>query len=605
MVDFGKKCLILTRVSTSEQDYQFQLDALYKYAEELGLDRPFKDISTKESGFRSMKSKNGFNQVIQTLAEHDCRIVLCTELSRLARDKYVLESIKEWFVKNKIQLYVKDQGFKLFNDDGEVDMMTDIMFSVFASFAQSEMKEKKKRLSRGLSYLLSCGYSIVGPTAFGYKKEKTKEKINGRQRSLLIIDEEQANQVRTIFDWYLNGIDGDKTRCSCRSIVNESIARGFDTYLHSISNVKKCLNNEGYTGSKTTNNRRKNPAFWEYGQADAPRYVNSSSNTIQYPPIISKDLFEAVQRKMRASSNHIELTSNNVLADKSRKHTTLLAKLIICPNCGHYLIGNYRQRNNALNAFYRCCHRGELRSVYSMPLFDTAIWSFCKSNWDTYLAFLQKAAGIDTGEIERRIHNIEEAIDTLNADKEEYIQQALKLGKLTGKRFSIVQERVSEYDAKIAELKSNALKEQESLIAISQITDLAGSEIAIEKSKSEMKKYIQLLVAEIKPIFKTVRSYIIKVKLNPNIDLPYTTKEQGEGKEDVPVYIVIDGIQGCSPKLRYIYSPTITYNEGKFMVGGSEKTLREVFGDEDDEFSRELLFRRLRIYEDDVPKAVK
>ena len=120
MVDFGKKCLILTRVSTSEQDYQFQLDALYKYAEELGLDRPFKDISTKESGFRSMKSKNGFNQVIQTLAEHDCRIVLCTELSRVARDKYVLESIKEWFVKNKIQLYVKDQGFKLFNDDGEV-----------------------------------------------------------------------------------------------------------------------------------------------------------------------------------------------------------------------------------------------------------------------------------------------------------------------------------------------------------------------------------------------------------------------------------------------------------------------------------------------------
>ena len=84
-----------------------------------------------------------------------------------------------------------------------------------------------------------------------------------------------------------------------------------------------------------------------------------------------------------------------------------------------------------------------------------------------------------------------------------------------------------------------------------------------------------------------------------------TAAPSGEGKEDVPVYIVIDGIQGCSPKLRYIYSPTITYNEGQFMVGGSEKTLREVFGDEDDDFSRELLFRRLRIYEDDVPKAVK
>ena len=110
MIDFGKKCIILTRVSTTQQDYQFQLDALYKYAEDLGLDKPLIDISTKESGFRSMEAKDGFKKVIKFLSENDCRIVLCTELSRLAREKIILEQIKEWFVTNKIQLYVKDQN---------------------------------------------------------------------------------------------------------------------------------------------------------------------------------------------------------------------------------------------------------------------------------------------------------------------------------------------------------------------------------------------------------------------------------------------------------------------------------------------------------------
>ena len=71
MIDFGKKCIILTRVSTSQQDYQFQLDALYKYANDLGLDKPLIDISTKESGFRSMEAKDGFKRVIEFLSDND------------------------------------------------------------------------------------------------------------------------------------------------------------------------------------------------------------------------------------------------------------------------------------------------------------------------------------------------------------------------------------------------------------------------------------------------------------------------------------------------------------------------------------------------------
>ena len=605
MVDFGKKCIILTRVSTSQQDYQFQLDALYKYAEELGLDHPLTDISTKESGFRTMDSKEGFRKVINFLRENDCRIVLCTELSRLAREKIILEQIKEWFVTNKVQLCVKDQNFKLFNDKGEVDMTTDIIFSVYASMAQSEMREKKKRMSRGLGTLLSSGYSIVGPAAFGYSKRKTTEKINGKYRSELNINEEQAKQVRTVFDWALNGIDGDRTRCSVNAIVNECIARGFDKYLTSSSNVKKCLNNEGYTGSKTTHNKRKNPAYWEYGHKEEPPYIESRSHVIKYPPIISKELFEAVQAKMKSGYNHLEKIGSNVYADKSRNHVTLLAKTLICPVCGHFLVGNYRQRDDRLMAYYRCAESHDKRATFAMPLFDTIIWSFCKSNWDAYDEFLKKVAGTDTTEIEMRITNFYKKIEEVEQEREEFLEQAFSYGKVSPKRKESIDNKVAEYDGQLEELRSFIVKEQESLESTKRMNDLQDTQATIESSKSEMKKYIQMIVKEVTPLYKTVRSYVVQVILNNNIEI-LNTSSFDKAEQEIPLYIIVDGIQGVSPKLKYIYSPGVSFNRttGAFNIEGNDYALSEIFEDIDDKISMSLPFRRLDIYQDDTPKMM-
>lgn len=604
MIDFGKNCIILTRVSTSQQDYQFQLDALYKYAKDLGLNKPLTDISTKESGFRSMESKDGFSRVIEFLSENDCRIVLCTELSRLAREKIILEQIKEWFVTNKIQLYVKDQNFRLFNDDGEVDMSTDIIFSVYASMAQSEMREKKKRMSRGLNSLLASGYSIVGPTAFGYSKQKTTEKVHGKYRNILVINEEQAKQIRTIYDWALHGIDGDKTKCSARAIMLECVARGFAPYLTSISNVKKCLRNEGYTGEKTTHNKRKNPAYWDYGHKDAPKYIDSTSHTIKYPPIISKELYDAVQKRMFSEYTHLEKISGNVFADKSRSHVSLLSKLIICPICGRFLLGEYRFRDSRLVTSYRCGEQHKKRGVFAMPLFDTAVWSFCKSNWDTYLDFLKKSSGTDTGEIESRKANFERMVEAVEKEKDEYLEQIIVFGRMSPKLQAKVKEKVAEYDRQISKYKSAVLKEEETIAKMKQMTDLSDTEIALETSKESMRKYIQILVNRVYSVYRNTRLSIMELRLNPGVLVSYTTQEYQITPSDAPVYLIVDGVQGTSPKLRCIYSPLITFNadDSNFHYGERIITTKDIFEDTEDTFSRELLFRRLNIYQDDIPK---
>jgi hypothetical protein len=293
----------------------------------------------------------------------------------------------------------------------------------------------------------------------------------------------------------------------------------------------------------------------------------------------------------------------NVYADKSRSHVTLLAKVAICPDCGRFLIGNYRKREDRLMAYYRCGNmRGE-RTSFAMPLLDTAVWSFCKSNWETYLDFLKKASGTDTTEIESRITNIEATIERIEAERDEYLEQVLSLGRMSAKLQAKVKEKVDDYNEQVADLKSSILKERETLETIRHMSDLSDSEIALERSKSEMRKYIQILVSTVLPIYKTMTSYIIEVKLNDGIVVPYTT-ETDAVVEGLPVYLIADKISGISPKLRCIYSPDVMLDKenGVFHFGDKEISIKDVFADKEDTFSRELLFRRLKIYDDDVPK---
>jgi hypothetical protein len=139
------------------------------------------------------------------------------------------------------------------------------------------------------------------------------------------------------------------------------------------------------------------------------------------------------------------------------------------------------------------------------------------------------------------------------------------------------------------------------------MADLFDSQKALETSKVDMRKYIQLLIHRVLPVYKNVRSYVMQVTLNRGIEIPFTTSGNSEPTDNVPVYLIVDGIQGISPKLRYIYSPLVTFDQdnGTFSYDNTTITVREVFEDEEEEFSSDLLFRRLDIYQDDVPKNKK
>ena len=359
--------VILVRVSTIVQDYVPQVEDLIDYAQKLGYTKFYK-IETKESGLADLNDKEGLEKLKSFIQDNkDYRTIFATELSRIGRRQSILHQIKEWLIVNKIQLFLKDTGYSLFDSSGNISAAGEIMFTLYGYFAESEVKAKKDRFQRAKKHLMKLGLSISGKTLFGYKKQ-TSEK----QKSTLLLDERNSDVVKQIFNWYLNGYE-NKESPSIRDISLKCLKENFPKYTHSKRNVNKLLKEEGYTGFKVTNNKRKNPNYVEFTNEE--KYI-ITQNEIKYPEIIDRELYDAVQTKLK---------SNNTTADKANKHTTLLSRMVVCPNCGNYYTGDYRTVKNIVKNSLRCGGRSKTvpcinKQVISMSMLDSAIWSLIKTD---------------------------------------------------------------------------------------------------------------------------------------------------------------------------------------------------------------------------------
>ena len=136
----------------------------------------------------------------------------------------------------------------------------------------------KRSAERGKSGLYSR-------PCYGYYKDK-----NG----MLAIDEEKAEIVRSIFEWYLEGasIIGIKRRRESRNIKTPK-----DKVVWSKHTIETILINMKYTGDV---------AIVDSGNSERSYMIGD-----HHTGIISKEKFEAVQLEMAARSN-VEVTENGI-----------------------------------------------------------------------------------------------------------------------------------------------------------------------------------------------------------------------------------------------------------------------------------------------------
>lgn len=512
-----KYAILIVRVSTMVQDYEPQIEDLKKYAKDKGY-TDFHIIPTKESGLIDLNKKEGTNSLFSFIEENpQYKVVFLTEISRLGRRQSVLHQIKEWLVKNGVQLFVKDIGYSLLDENGKVSIGGDMMFSMYGLFAETEINQKKERFSRAKKSLMEQGLSISGKTLFGYKRIV----LGGiPKRTTLEIDENSAEKVRMLFNWYLNGIDVYEKKVSIKRIALECIKLGFPKYTHSKRNINKLLKEDGYTGYKVTNNKRKNINYKEGGNDEKYLVTN---NIIKYPPIIDKETFNSVQER---------LLQNNSRIDKSTKNITILSKLIKCSKCENHYGGNYRVVKSRNVDTYRCNSRTSIgfcnnNQSISMSMLDSSVWCLIKTDLGTLSKVISKFnPDVEILKLKESIIELEKRRDEIDEEMATNLQSLKGYSRL--KNISTLQfqnqilSKVTKLDKEKGEIDNELTKMRYNLsvnnIEIDDSYKLIKKNInSIEESKDMIKKYINLFIGSIEIILHNSRYSIIKVKYSTTI----------------------------------------------------------------------------------------
>lgn len=603
--NFGTDAIIIARVSTPQQvlkpEYSPQLNDLQKYAELYGFKR-VKAFGTTESGFLRQDSKLGWNLVTDFIDKNPTfRTIIITEISRLGRNDEILMHIKNYLIENRIQLIIKDINFELFNRFGTIDQGKDIIFGLYASMAAAEMRTKLERFKRARKEYRKLGYSIGGKRLFGYERI-----CDGKlgKKNTYIPNPKEVEEINLIYNWYLYGIDGDLTITSVARIAFECKARGFSKYLHSKRNVNKCLKESAYTGYKVTKNRMKNPQFWNYKDETAPKYILADSYECVYPKIINDALFYDVQTKLSTESTHFKV-SNNVLVDKSRKHTTILSKILKCPECGNFFIADYRIKDNYIKHTYRCgSAKGKLlrkcknTKTISMVMLDSALWAFVREKVETITLNMNMAKQqIDIDSIKSEIERLSSDIKTFDdkIDTENIIfRNTIKTSKDKDKVIKEYERNIRKIEKERKNLE-RVISAKERVLQIAIETSLSNTNIdetvranidKIENDKKEMYKYIHLLIKSVYPLFSDIRYTVLSVTSFNNIDDVF---DFHDGNKDIPsikgvkhdntYFICLDKKDNNRIKGRLLIDNLVTFDldTKDFVLGESHYTIEDIF----------------------------
>ena len=146
----------------------------------------------------SAKKRPQFMQMIEDADYGEFDLILTREVSRFARNTVdTLQYTRE--LKSKgVEVYFINDNIRTFDGDGELRL------TIMATLAQDESRKTSVRVKSGQQTSMDNGVYYGNGNILGY--DRVEQIINGKKQVDFVINPDQAQTVRMIFDWYLSGI---------------------------------------------------------------------------------------------------------------------------------------------------------------------------------------------------------------------------------------------------------------------------------------------------------------------------------------------------------------------------------------------------------------
>ena len=271
----------------------------------------------------SAKKRPEFLRMIADAEKGKFQLIITREVSRFARNTVdTLEYAKKLKELGVIVHFVGD-GIRTDDPDGEFRL------TLMASLAQDESRKISQRVKYGINSARQKGVVYGNGNILGYDRIK-REVAPDVFIPEFIINPEQAETVRMIFDWYLQGYGVRKIQFMLEQ-AGRKTAEGKENWHTSV--ISKTLKRKFYCG------------LLDYGQQYSKDYVSQKRMNnygkrdrivVKGPqePIISIEDFEKVQEMMERHRQQIPGLQTGEKNVTRKSNVSVWSKLHEC-SCGH------------------------------------------------------------------------------------------------------------------------------------------------------------------------------------------------------------------------------------------------------------------------------
>ncbi|MBK3518915.1 recombinase family protein [Carboxylicivirga marina] len=291
--------VIYSRVSTSVQDYECQIDECTKYASGKGYNLTG-IFAEKISGTTKANTRPEFKKMLDHIETNKTNVVLVWELSRLGRKVAdVLSHVEELFAKG-INVHVLQGNRDTINEKGEKTHFAIMELPMLSALAEMEAAQTKARVKSALKHRRDKGAG-QGIPPLGFKNEN----------KVLVRNDDEVKLVKEIFDYCLKGY-GSGTIATLLNNDRRPTVKVMRGLKHTTKRWKQAvvleiLKNPIYKGQRRLSIKQ----------------VDERLGPLNYAPIIAPDVWEKVQ--LQIAKNRAGL--------RKRKNVNIVEGIIKC-GCG-------------------------------------------------------------------------------------------------------------------------------------------------------------------------------------------------------------------------------------------------------------------------------
>lgn len=280
------------------------------------------------------KKRPAFMEMLNDAKYHKFDLIVTREVCRFARNTVDTLVITRQLKEMGIEVYFVEDNIWTMDNDGELRL------TIMATLAQEESRKTSERVRAGQKISRDNGVLYGNGNILGYD----------RLGDTYVINEEQAETVRMIYDLYLNGYGFTK-------IVNELVRQkrkdSSGLVRWEATKVSRILHNATYKGYQGYYKSYKN------NHLDQKTVINRDEDTYLYvkgrfTPIISEEVWDKC-KALRESKLTLRKTQEGKLERTgTRTSEDIWAKRLIC-RCGHRMRKDrWHVNKTGLTYGYKC-----------------------------------------------------------------------------------------------------------------------------------------------------------------------------------------------------------------------------------------------------------